>query len=202
MLRRILVFSEILAYLLTTISQAPIQHNAEVGLFCHSYHAGGSYTNLNNPPKFAPFLASKDGEAQLRVFKLDQKWMVDSGMTHPAVANDQRWQFLQPQHGTIQALMEKSDLGQTNDVDDAQIEAYRTVFDQSKWGAAHEVLIPQVNLTMLKNMPGMNGMGMELFKEKIKTTMAENVKKNVKQWQDANGITDLQPLRLRVKFVD
>lgn len=179
-----------------------IRHDAEVGLFCHSHYSGGTYTDKTKPtPLYAPF-AVQDSNKQLKVFKLDPSWLADSAPA--SMKNDPRWAFLNSNRTSLQTLLEKSDLFQTNEDEDAQLEAYRSTFnmgDPTKWGPAHELVFgqtPEWCEAVKRYQPSV----FDQVKQKYAGVLWMQVHMATIRWKQLNSVEDLDPLRLRVKFVN
>ena len=173
---------------------ATIQHDAEVGLFCHSHHSGGSYTDKTKPtPLYAPF-AVKDSTQQLKVFKLGQEWLANCAPER--MKNDPRWAFLNSNRASLQTLLERSDVFQTTEDEEAQLEAYRSAFimgDATKWGPVHELILGQTPewCDLFRSwQPTM----FETLKQGVIVALAVQVIQATERWKLLNNVGDLDPL--------
>lgn len=191
-----------------------IRHDDEIGLFCHSYYAGGSYTTITNPPYFAPWIVKKATEDFLRVWKLDPAFLDDNG-AQKTVQNAPDWAFLFPGRATIQDLMARSDLGRTDAQEDAQIEVYRKLFGLDStlagWNANYDALMGDKVLAARTNQFWQYDEAWYTTQKKRLGTeyMPKEASDGMIKWAEANGFMEetpvrrakLEPLRLRVKFV-
>lgn len=187
-----------------------ICHGEEIGLFCHSYYAGGSYTSITNPPYFAPWVVKRDNEDALRVWKLDPAFLADNGV-HQKVISNPNWAFILPGRASIQDLMARSDVGMANPQEESQIEVYRKLFglDRSlaNWTSNCDDMLGD-GIAMLRTTVG------ETWYDQVRqivatTYMPKEVAAGMVRWSEANGFMEeapvrrakLEPLRLIVKFV-
>lgn len=187
-----------------------ICHGEEIGLFCHSYYAGGTYTTVANPPYFAPWIVKKDNDDALRVWKLDPAFLADNAV-HQKVISNPNWAFILAGRASIQDLMARSDIGMTNAQEESQIEVYRKLFGLdstlANWTANCDDLLGD-QIAVLRGVAG------EAWYNQVKqlvatTFMPKEVGAGMVKWAEANGFMEetpvrrakLEPLRLRVKFV-
>ncbi|KAM3421768.1 hypothetical protein BST61_g2146 [Cercospora zeina] len=87
---------------------------------CHSHHSGGSFTSINLPPWFAPYVVKKASSAQLQVFKLDQNHF-SNYWAFEQITKDASWAFPDSNRASMQSLIQLSDLGQTSQDEDYPI---------------------------------------------------------------------------------
>ena len=197
-----------------TPDKVVLRDGDEVGLFNHSYFAGGTYTNTDKPPFFAPYAVKKPGEDAIRVWKMNPSWM-DKLITDE-MRNNANWEFTKPDH-PLQTLMELSDQGKASDAHEAQIDTYRRLFglkDPTRWTKDHDLFIS--DLVSRNWGHGYNDATRSLF---ATSNLDKFYQYGLDLWATANGFgkmeTDttgfvsvpkfvpaVEPLRLRVKFVN
>lgn len=184
----------------------------EVGLFCHSYHAGGSYITTTDPPWFAPYAVQKPGEDALRVWKLDQFWL--SFMRDNKHNNHANWAFMNSGRANMQSLLERSDRGERIEADNVQVQAYRRVFGPAtlqEWTADHEHLTSMFASNLFKQLGFADrlidaravGQGKwDDTRRGMERTLSDFLSTGVGDAMKRLEMSKLEPLRLRVKFVN
>lgn len=187
-----------------------IRHNDEIGLFCHSYYAGGSFTTTNNPPYFAPWVVKKDNEDALRVWKLDPDFLAGNKI-HQTVKSNVNWAFIFPDRASIQDLVARSDTLMASPHEENQVEVYRKLFGLSSnlanWTSNYDDLLGDgaVYLRAKLGEAWYNLAKAQIVADYIPKELPAGMMK----WAEANGFIEetpvrrakLEPLRLRVKFV-
>ncbi|USW55752.1 Putative membrane attack complex component/perforin (MACPF) domain-containing protein [Septoria linicola] len=199
-----------------TPNKIVLKDGDEVGLFNHSYYAGGSYTTVDKPPMFAPFAVKKSDEAAIRVWKLDPADF--NPLTDDEVRLKPNWAWTSPDRASIQSLMELSDRGAPiSPTEEAQIETYRKVFTLSgtNWLDEYDVFLDKIyrQLSVLNFKFTRATVGEEAWikaRQNVGGKLPEMFDGAVKEWAKANGFTQppgstepkIEALRLRVRFVN
>ncbi|GIZ37345.1 hypothetical protein CKM354_000079500 [Cercospora kikuchii] len=183
-----------------------IKHNDEVGLFCHSYWSGGSFTSCDAPPQFAPYVVKSDSDSQLRVFKTDTAIMslqfTSTGMD--LMKSDPGWAFLSSDRASIQSLIEASDVGQSSPSHEAQINTWRGLFTLTggqTWRNVYELLLGVTPANRDATLQSV-GDNLEALKSLTVAAISWSTAERLREWGVANKVDNLNPVHFKVKFVN